>query len=86
MRSVNRMKVSLNIHQYHEHEHLNVDSGADSLAGQMNALKTGGLSSPAPVKKTKKPVVVESDDDESDTDGEVGDESDTDTDTDTDGE
>lgn len=58
----------------------------DSLAGQMNALKTGGLAG-APPKRIKKRVKEESSDDESDTEGEAGgDESETDTDTDTDGE
>jgi len=54
----------------------------DSLAGQMNALKTGGLSGHPP-KKKKKSVDDESSDEESDTDGEVAeDTSETDTDTD----
>ncbi|KAI9721743.1 MAG: hypothetical protein M1812_002078 [Candelaria pacifica] len=57
----------------------------DSLAGQMNALKTGGA--PAP-KKTKRTADEDSSDEESDTEGEEdgGDNSDTDTDTDTDEE
>ncbi|KAK2743804.1 secretory subunit [Myotisia sp. PD_48] len=56
----------------------------DSLAGQMQALKTGQ----APPSKKKKPVRDESSDDESDTEGEADadDTSETDTDTDTDGE
>jgi len=61
----------------------------DSLAGQVNALKSGGLGgSGAPRRPIKKkPVVEDSSDDESDTDGEAGDAtSDTDTNTDTDGE
>ncbi|MCJ1475504.1 secretory subunit [Lambiella insularis] len=59
----------------------------DSLAGQMNALKTGGLSGPPPkTKRSKKAAVHESSDDESDTEGEAEDTSATDTDTDTDGE
>ena len=53
----------------------------DSLAGQMNALKTGGLASPQPQRKKKKPI-EESSDDESNTDEEAGDTSETDTDTD----
>ncbi|KAI9814217.1 MAG: secretory subunit [Pycnora praestabilis] len=63
----------------------------DSLAGQMNALKTGGLSGappPSQKKRSQRPVVKEESDDESDTEGEDGQEdaSETDTDTDTDGE
>jgi translocation protein SEC63 len=58
------------------------NSTTDSLAGQMNALKTGGLTGPPP-KKKKKPVAEESSDEESDTDGEEAeDTSETDTDTD----
>lgn len=53
----------------------------DSLAGQMNALKTGGISGPPPQKKKKKPV-EESSDDDSNTDEEANDTSETDTDTD----
>ncbi|KAL2843129.1 Sec63 Brl domain-containing protein [Aspergillus pseudoustus] len=49
----------------------------DSIAGQMQALKTG-----QPPKKSKK--VVESSDEESDTDGDEGDTSDTNTETDVD--
>ncbi|KAM5470738.1 secretory subunit [Microsporum audouinii] len=53
----------------------------DSIAGQMQALKTGQ----APSKKKR--VVESSEDDESDTDGDLADDtSETDTDTDTDGE
>ena len=53
----------------------------DSLAGQMNALKTGGVSGlTAPPKRSKKRDAESSD--ESDTDGEVDDVSETDTDTD----
>lgn len=61
---------------------------SDSLAGQVNALKSGGLGGSAPPRRIKKkPVVEDSSDDESDTDGEAGgDASDTDTNTDTDGE
>ncbi|RAO67896.1 uncharacterized protein BHQ10_003908 [Talaromyces amestolkiae] len=54
----------------------------DSIAGQMQALKTGV---PPSQKKKKKPADEESDD-ESDTEGEVDDTSETDTETDTDGE
>ncbi|KAL9116082.1 MAG: hypothetical protein Q9227_000451 [Pyrenula ochraceoflavens] len=50
----------------------------DTIAGQMQALKTGS----APKRKAKKPVQEESSDDESDTEGEVEDTSDTDTETD----
>lgn len=57
----------------------------DSLAGQMNALKTGGLSGQPP-KRSKKAAKADSSDDESDTEGEANDTSETDTDTDTDGE
>jgi translocation protein SEC63 len=57
------------------------DLNLDSLAGQMNALKTGGLSGPPP-KKKKKAAVEESSDEESNTDEEVDDTSDTNTDTD----
>lgn len=50
----------------------------DTLAGQMQALKTG-----APPKKAKRPVKQLSSEEESDTDGEAGeDTSETDTDTD----
>ncbi|PWY84144.1 hypothetical protein BO83DRAFT_329470 [Aspergillus eucalypticola CBS 122712] len=52
----------------------------DSIAGQMQALKTGQ----PPKKKTKKPSDDSSDDDESDTDGDAGDTSDTNTETDVD--
>ncbi|PGH30795.1 translocation protein SEC63 [[Emmonsia] crescens] len=56
----------------------------DSIAGQMQALKTGT----APPKKrvSKKQADDSSEDDESDTDGEADDTSETDTETDTDGE
>lgn len=58
----------------------------DSLAGQMNALKAGGLAG-APPKRSKKQISADSSDDESDTEGEAGsDTSETNTDTDTDGE
>jgi translocation protein SEC63 len=57
------------------------DLNLDSLAGQMNALKTGSLSGPPP-KKKKKAAVEESSDEESNTDEEVDDTSDTNTDTD----
>ena len=60
------------------------NSSLDSLAGQMNALKSGGLTGPSPKRKSKK--VVEESDDESDTEGSVDDTSETDTDTDTDDE
>ncbi len=60
----------------------NINNITDSLAGQMNALKTGGLTGPPP-KKKKKPVAEESSDEESNTDGEEAeDTSETDTDTD----
>lgn len=54
----------------------------DSLAGQMQALKTGSL--PPQKKKVKKQIQEESSDEESDTDGDVEDTGDTDTDTETD--
>ncbi|KAH6719820.1 Sec63 Brl domain-containing protein [Leptodontidium sp. 2 PMI_412] len=56
----------------------------DSIAGQMHALKTGGIAGAPPQKKKKKPVQqAESSDEESDTDGEEAeDTSETDTDTD----
>ena len=59
----------------------------DTLAGQMQALKSGGISGQPPKKKkVKREVKEESSDDESDTDGEVDDDtSETDTETDTDG-
>ena len=54
----------------------------DSLAGQMNALKTGGVSGlAAPPKRNKKRATVESSDEESNTEGEAEDTSETDTDT-----
>jgi translocation protein SEC63 len=53
----------------------------DSIAGQMQALKTGA----APPKKKTKPADDDSDE-ESDTEGEVEDTSETDTETDTDEE
>ncbi|MCJ1470202.1 secretory subunit [Pseudocyphellaria aurata] len=57
----------------------------DSIAGQMNALKTGGLAGAPP--KRKKKASAESSEDESDTEGEAAsDTSETNTDTDTDGE
>ena len=61
---------------------------SDSLAGQMNALKTGGVAGLAgPPKRSKKRTSTqESSDDESDTDGEQDDTSETDTDTDTENE
>lgn len=55
---------------------------SDSLAGQMNALKTGGLSGPPPKKKKKKLVDDDSSDEESSTDEEADDTSETNTDTD----
>lgn len=58
----------------------------DSLAGQMNALKTGSVTGGPPPKKTKKPVAEEESSDESDTEGEEDTGSETDTDTDTDAE
>lgn len=51
----------------------------DSIAGQMQALKTGQ----PPKKKARKPS-EESSDEESDTDGDAGDTSDTNTETDID--
>ncbi|MCJ1308537.1 secretory subunit [Agyrium rufum] len=55
----------------------------DSIAGQMNALKTGSLTGPPPKRKRK--AAVESDEeDDSDTDGDVEDTSETDTETDED--
>ncbi|KAF2104524.1 hypothetical protein NA57DRAFT_51345 [Rhizodiscina lignyota] len=55
----------------------------DSIAGQMQALKTGG----APPKKKKAPAPKDdSDDDESDTEGDAESESETDTETDSDSE
>lgn len=60
----------------------------DSLAGQIQAMKTGVA--PPPAKKKivrKKAPAVEEDDDESDTDGEVDDDtSETNTDTESEGE
>lgn len=59
----------------------------DSLAGQMNALKTGGVSGlGASPKRPKKRGAVETSDEESDTEGEAEDTSETDTDTDTEDE
>ena len=60
----------------------------DSLAGQMNALKTGGVSGlAAPPKPPKKRIAAaESSDEESDTEGEAEDTSETDTDTDSEDE
>ncbi|KAL8943152.1 MAG: hypothetical protein Q9211_001081 [Gyalolechia sp. 1 TL-2023] len=59
----------------------------DSIAGQMNALKTGGLNGGTQPRRKKGVQEVESSDDESDTEGEAGsDTSETNTDTDTDGE
>ena len=60
----------------------------DSIAGQMNALKTGGVSGlGAPPKRPKKRVVAaESSDEGSDTEGEAEDTSETDTDTDSEDE
>lgn len=59
----------------------------DSIAGQMNALKTGGLSGGTQPRRKKRAQEIESSDDESDTEGDAGsDTSETNTDTDTDGE
>ncbi|KAI9870039.1 MAG: secretory subunit, partial [Pleopsidium flavum] len=58
----------------------------DSLAGQVNALKTGGLTGPPPKRKARKQVQEESSEEESDTEGEEEDASETDTDTDSDEE
>ncbi|KAI9808160.1 MAG: hypothetical protein M1825_004617 [Sarcosagium campestre] len=76
-----------------QHESATADRAfvsADSIAGQMNALKTGGLAgAAAPPKRRRKAKVVEDSDssDESDTDGEEAqDTSDTDTDTESEGE
>ncbi|EEH15832.2 hypothetical protein PABG_05919 [Paracoccidioides brasiliensis Pb03] len=55
----------------------------DSIAGQMQALKTGH---PPPRKRVAKKPTEESSEDESDTEGEADDTSETDTETDTDGE
>jgi translocation protein SEC63 len=68
--------------QHTSHIRILIAHTIDSLAGQMNALKTGGLTGPPP-KKKKKPVKEESSDEESDTEGEeTEDTSETDTDTD----
>ncbi|PGG97228.1 translocation protein SEC63 [Blastomyces parvus] len=56
----------------------------DSIAGQMQALKTG--TAPSRKKIAKKQADYSSEDDESDTDGDADDTSETDTETDTDGE
>ncbi|KAL8927308.1 MAG: hypothetical protein Q9208_002485 [Pyrenodesmia sp. 3 TL-2023] len=59
----------------------------DSIAGQMSALKTGGMSGGGQPRRKKRAQEVESSDDESDTEGDAGsDTSDTDTDTDSDGD
>lgn len=60
---------------------------ADSLAGQMNALKQGGLSGAVAGQKPKKKKakVEEVDSDESDTEGEEEDTSETDTETEDEG-
>ncbi len=63
------------------HPSIQANQVTDSIAGQMQALKTGGLSG-APPKKKKKAAETESSDDESNTDGEEADTSETDTDTD----
>ena len=60
-------------------DHANIPSTTDSIAGQMQALKTGQ----PPKKKAKKPE-DDSSEDESDTDGDAGDTSDTNTETDVD--
>jgi translocation protein SEC63 len=60
----------------------NTNTITDSIAGQMHALKTGGVSGSAPSKKKKKTTVEESSDEESNTDEEADDTSETDTDTD----
>ncbi|KAI9760446.1 MAG: hypothetical protein M4579_001639 [Chaenotheca gracillima] len=86
-----KMEVTLSVDDISRAEEMDSDDDIsepdeDSLAGQMNALKTGGTAPPS--KKKKKPAVEESSEDESDTEGEDGEEdtSDTDTDTDTDDE
>ncbi|KAL2376975.1 hypothetical protein RJ035_007838, partial [Blastomyces gilchristii] len=56
----------------------------DSIAGQMQALKTG--TAPPKRKIAKKQAGDSSEDDESNTDGDADDTSETDTETDTDGE
>ena len=60
----------------------------DSLAGQMNALKTGGVSGlgASPKRPKKRIATAESSDEESDTEGEAADTSETDTDTDSEDE
>ncbi|KAI9735380.1 MAG: secretory subunit [Claussenomyces sp. TS43310] len=59
----------------------------DSLAGQMQAMKTGGLAGAPPPRRKRPAAREESTDDESDTEGEEADDtSETNTDTDTDGE
>lgn len=57
---------------------------SDSIAGQMQAMKTGGLSGPPPKKNKKAAAEEESSEEESNTDEEEADTSDTNTDTDED--
>lgn len=90
MISANRKKVKHNLLDFFPHRRISFSNlfpfTPDSLAGQMNALKSGGLSG-APPKRSRKHTPTDSSDDESDTEGEAGnDTSETDTDTDTDGE
>lgn len=82
-----KMEVTLVVEDASKAVELDVDDeisepDEDSLAGHMQAMKTG--SAPAPKKPRKK--VVESSDDDSDSEEEADDTSETDTDTDTDEE
>ncbi|KAH0565508.1 hypothetical protein GP486_001102 [Trichoglossum hirsutum] len=85
-----KMEVTLKVDEIAKAEEMAAEDDIsepdeDSLAGQMNALKSGGLGG-ASVKKSKK-TKEETSDDESNTDGdEETSETDTDTDTDTDEE
>ena len=80
MRLASLMRVRFFKHQLRNY----ANTKLDSIAGQMHALKTGGIAGAPPQKKKKKPVQKdESSDEESDTDGEEAeDTSETDTDTD----
>ena len=82
---MNLMRVNFRSYIQHVHQ---LTISIDSLAGQLQAMKTGVAPLPAKKKIAKKKTpLVEEDDDESDTDGEVDDDtSETNTDTDTDGE
>lgn len=75
---MNRMRVSS--WPSHRYDKTKLTRLLDSIAGQMQALKTG---QPPKKKKAKKPSDT-SDEDESDTDGDAGDTSDTNTETDVD--